>query len=64
MKISNEDLRGTYPKWMMVVWAIICLIGAVFVWQYSAIVSVLLLIASWTFLSYLWGAKIWGPNKK
>tara|TARA_B100000989_G_scaffold2570_1_gene1768 strand:- start:83 stop:274 length:192 start_codon:yes stop_codon:yes gene_type:complete len=60
MKISKKDLRGMYPKWMMVVWSIICLIGAVFVWQYSAIVSVLLLIASWTFLSYLWGAKIWG----
>ena len=63
MKISKKDLRGTYPKWMMVVWALICLIGAVFVWQYSAIVSVLLLVASWTFLSYLWGSKTWGKQK-
>ncbi len=63
MKISKKDLMGTYPKWMMFVWCIICLIGAVFVWKYSAIVSVLLLIVSWTFLSYLWGAKIWGKQK-
>ena len=52
-KVFNYSLSGVSS-----------LIGAVFVWQYSAIVSVLLLIASWTFLSYLWGAKIWGPNKK
>ena len=63
MKVSKKDLRGTYPKWMMVVWAIIFLIGAVFVWQYSAIISVLLIVASWTFLSYLWGATIWGNQK-
>ena len=63
MKINKKDLRGTYPKWIMVVWIIICLIGAFFVWQYSAIVSVLLLVASWTFLSYLWGSKIWGKQK-
>ena len=63
MKINKKDLRGTYPKWIMVVWFIICLTGAVFVWQYSAIVSVLLLVASWTFLSYLWGSKIWGKQK-
>ena len=63
MKVSKKDLRGTYPKWMMVVWAIICLIVAVFVWQYSAIISVLLIVASWTFLSYLWRATIWGKQK-
>ena len=63
MKISKKDLMGTYPKWMMFAWFIICLIGVVFVWQYSAIVSVLLLVVSWTFLSYLWGSKIWGKKK-
>ena len=63
MKIDKNDLRGKFPKWMMVVWAIICFSGAIFVWKYSGIVSILLLVAGWTFISYLWGSKIWGRQK-
>lgn len=64
MKIEKGDLRGTYSKWMMIVWAIICFAGAVFVWRYSAIISGILVVVGWTFLSYLWGAKIWDAIKK
>ena len=62
--IDHGDLRGRYPKWVMVVWAIICFIGAIYVWTYSAIVAGLLAVGGWTFLSYLWGAKIWGAIDK
>ena len=61
--IRKDDLRGVYPKWMMVVWAIIFFAGAIYVWRYSGILSILLVIGGWTFLSYLWGAKIWGKIK-
>ena len=63
--IDHGELRGKYPTWMMVVWAIICCAGTIYVWRYSAIVAGMLAVGGWTFLSYLWGAKIWGSiNKK
>ena len=42
----------------------LCFIGAIYVWTYSAIVAGLLAVGGWTFLSYLWGAKIWGAKDK
>ncbi len=60
---DKNDLRGTFPKWMMIIWSIICLAGAIFVWRYSGIISIILLFLSWTFLSYTWGSKTWGKTK-
>ena len=60
---DRKDLRGTFPKWMMLVWAFFCFIGAIYLWQYSGIISIILVVAGWTFLSYLWNAKIWGKQK-
>ena len=57
---DKGDLRKSFPKEAMVIWALICLGGAIFVWQYSGIISIILLILAWTFISYLWGSKTWG----
>ena len=57
---DKGDLRKSFPKGAMVIWALICLVGAIFVWQYSGIISIILLILAWTFISYLWGSKTWG----
>lgn len=57
---DKDDLRKSFPKGVMVIWALICLVGAIFVWQYSGIISIILLILAGTFISYLWGSKTWG----
>ena len=60
---DKGDLRKSFPKWMMSIWSIICLAGAIFVWRYSGIISIILLFLSWIFLSYTWGSKTWRKTK-
>ena len=49
---DEKDLRKSFPKWTMVAWALI-----------DFIIGLLSLKMCYVHLSYLWGGKIWGPNK-
>ena len=41
--MKKDDLRKSFPKGVMVIWALICLGGAIFVWQYSGTILTLYL---------------------
>ena len=73
---DKKDLRKSFPKWTMVAWALIDLIiGSSLIWlaiswaesiwvYYLFFIGGLLsLMMCYVHLSYLWGGKIWGPNK-
>ena len=74
---DKKDLRKSFPKWTMIVWALIySIIGAGLIWYAISLIDntwiyYLLFIAglwslrmSYVHLSYLWGGKIWGASKK
>ena len=74
---DKKDLRKSFPKWTMIVWALIDftigtgLIWYSFSWTDNMWVYYLLfigglgfLMTSYVHLSYLWGGKIWGASKK
>ena len=74
---DKKDLRKSFPKWTMIAWALIdftigvSLIWYSFNWTDNMWVYYLLFIGglgflmmSYVHLSYLWGGKIWGANKK
>ena len=73
---DRNDLRKSFPKWTMIVWALIDLIlGVGLIWYAINFVEstwlfYLLIIGGlfelrmcYVHLSYLWGGKIWGPSK-
>ena len=74
---DKKDLRKSFPKWTMILWALIDFtIGVGSIWyainkiETIWIYYLLFLIGLFSFrmcyvhLSYLWGGKIWGPRKK
>ena len=74
---DKKDLRKSFPNHVMIVWALIySIIGAGLIWYAISLIDntwiyYLLFIAglwslrmSYVHLSYLWGGKIWGANKK
>ena len=72
---DKKDLRKSFPKWTMIVWALIDLaIGLALIWyainhMENILIYYLLFIAGlfsfmmcYVHLSYLWGGKIWGSK--
>jgi hypothetical protein len=72
---DKKDLRKSFSKKTMVIWSIIyLLIGIGLIWYSNIVISfwnnflvlggMISLFLSYVHLSYIWGGKIWGANKK